>query len=1020
MESFYKILVIITLTACSFTLNAQLFEDFEQGVKNYYALGQVALESGEWTFDDALIGTTSGDKKNGAKSARIRDGYIKMNFDYPNGVLEVSFYAANYGTDAAGAVQLSYSTDGGDTWTSLGNPIVLTSNLTQYTVSANVEGNIRLRFVKTAGNRINIDDVLISDYIQTVEEPTLAVNINGNPYENGSTFNFGINTGQASAMVKLRNVGIQDLVISSCDIIGDNFSVQGDVNVTLSTLETFTFSLLFESDIPGVTNGSITFNSNDPENGQFTIALTAETLDTSQPLPIGIARQLPEGTIVTVTGRVTVAHQFAGPVYFQDATGGIAWYNGAIMRDDWLVGAVIGDSIVVTGELGSFYSLLQLVNETYFEVFPESNAEVEPLELTLEQFNTGNYEAMLVQIGGVEFSTTGLFSGATNYTVTDPTGEGQIRIDNYTNIPGTNIPNGVCQITGVAGRFQSTHQLMPRFTSDIKDLSGPVIISVPPYEVSSTASSITFEWETELAGHSEIRYGTTSSLEIGAVIDEELKTQHSLTISGLTAATAYRVQLRSAIDADTSATMIYISSTGSPTGTMGTIETFFNKDVSHDLATYREADQNVDFSVKLMEFIQIAEETLEIAMYSISGCVGGDIADEIISAHNRGVDVRVIASGHTGIPNQVIDYLTAAGVRAVQSLGTEQMHNKFAVIDAHHSDPSKTWLITGSWNATDEGTYDQYQNMVIIQDVALARAYWYEFNQMWGAQSGSFNSSNARFGSSKTIVNPSVFWIGDDQTKVEVYFSPQANTEAQIIRTLNTAQSNIDLTLNLITRRSITSAMLSKFNQGIKVRGTIGSINIVGSEWEFLSSWADVHHFSQADFGLLHHKYAIFDGEATTSNSKVVTGSHNWSANANFSNDENTLIIHNPRVANEYFQEFGARYWQAGGQDEFNVSISGDIVKPVMPESSMLHQNFPNPFHSTTSIRFTLLHGQQVSLRVYDIMGREVAIPVKGERFDPGEHTVRFDASKFASGIYIYCLQLGDGRSFSKSMSVVK
>jgi len=1020
MKALLKLLVLVLLSICSFSLYAQIFENFEQGVKNYYALGQVTLESGEWTFDDALIGTTSGDKKNGAKSARIRDGYISMNFDNPNGMLEVSFYAANYGTDASGAVQLSYSTDGGGSWTSLGNPIVLTSNLTQYTVSANIEGDIRLRFAKTAGNRINIDDVLISDYIQTVEEPTLTVSINGNPYENGSTFNFGINTGQATAAVKLRNAGIQDLIISSCEIVGDNFSVQGDVNVTLSTLETYTFTLFYESDIPGIKTGTITLNSNDPENGQFTIDLTAETLDTSLPLPIGIARQLPEGTIVTVAGRVTVANQFAGPVYFQDATGGIAWYNGAIMRDDWLVGAVIGDSIVVTGEIGSFYSLLQLVNETYYEVFPESNAEVEPIEISFEQFNTGSYEALLIQIDGIEFSNTGLFSGATNYTVTDPTGEGQIRIDGYTNIPGTNIPNGVCQITGIAGRFQSTHQLLPRFTQDIKDLTGPVIISVPPYEASSTSNSITFEWETELAGHSEIRYGTTSSLEIGIVIDEQLKTQHSLTLTGLSPATAYRVQLRSAIDADTSATEIYISSTGSPTGSTGTIEAFFNKDVSHELATYREADQNVDFSIKLMEFIQIAEETLEIAIYSISGCVGGDIADEIISAHNRGVDVRVIASGHTGSPNQVIDYLTAAGVKAVQSLGTEQMHNKFAVINAHHSDPSKTWLITGSWNATDEGTYDQYQNLVIIQDVALARAYWYEFNQMWGAQSGSFNSSNARFGSSKTIVNPSVFWIGDDQTKVEVYFSPQANTEAQIIRTLNTAQSNIDLTLNLITRRSITSAMLSKFNQGIKVRGTIGSINIVGSEWDFLSSWADVHHFSQADFGLLHHKYAIIDGEATTSNTKVITGSHNWSANANFSNDENTLIIHNPRVSNEYFQEFGARYWQAGGQDEFDVSISGDIVKPDMPENGILLQNFPNPFHTTTSIRFFLMYGQRVTLRVYDIMGREVAIPVNGVRLNPGEHTVWFDASKLAAGIYVYSLQLSDGRSFSKRMSIVR
>jgi phosphatidylserine/phosphatidylglycerophosphate/cardiolipin synthase-like enzyme len=348
------------------------------------------------------------------------------------------------------------------------------------------------------------------------------------------------------------------------------------------------------------------------------------------------------------------------------------------------------------------------------------------------------------------------------------------------------------------------------------------------------------------------------------------------------------------------------------------------------------------------------------------------------------------------------------------------MHNKFAVFDAHHTNPAKTRLITSSWNATDEGTFDQYQNMVIVQDVALARAYWYEFNQMWGAESGSFNPSTAKFGPFKSVVNPTVFWIGEDNVKVEAYFSPQANTEAKIIRALSTAEANIDLTLNLITRRTISTAMLNRFNEGVEVRGSIAVVTGDGAEFDYLSTWADVHHFSQAEYGLLHHKYAIVDGELTSTNSKVITGSHNWSANANFNNDENILIIKSARVANEYFQEFAARYWEAGGEDEFDVTVSIDDLNPEIVDREILLQNYPNPFNETTAIQFDLESNQNVSLNVYDILGRNVITLIEDKPFPRGLNTVSLDASSLAGGLYIYRLQLEGGRDFSKSMFIFK
>ncbi len=392
---------------------AQLFEDFEQGEKSYYAAGYDDLETGEWFFDDALVGNTALDKKNGSQSARIRNGQIAMNFDYPHGLVEVSFYGADFSSDSGGEVQVEYSTDGGSSWSALGDPVSLTPDLTPYSVSASIPGDVRLRFVKTGGNRINIDDVLITDYIETTDHPSFILHINDLAHVSGSTFNFGTTTGEAQANLQIRNGGDQDLVVSDFDIDGPGFTLDAEMPLTLETLETMTYALTFENDGPGEHAASITFYSNDPENETFVIQLVAETLDTSMPIPISEARGLPQGTMVTVAGWVTVASQFAGPVYFQDETAGIAWFNGEIMRDEWLVGAEIGDSIVVTGELGNFNQLLQIVDEESFEVIPEANMEQVPWTSPSSNSIPGTTKASWCALPTWSSKTVGCFQGET-------------------------------------------------------------------------------------------------------------------------------------------------------------------------------------------------------------------------------------------------------------------------------------------------------------------------------------------------------------------------------------------------------------------------------------------------------------------------------------------------------------------------------------------------------------------------------------------------------------------------------
>jgi hypothetical protein len=85
------------------------------------------------------------------------------------------------------------------------------------------------------------------------------------------------------------------------------------------------------------------------------------------------------------------------------------------------------------------------------------------------------------------------------------------------------------------------------------------------------------------------------------------------------------------------------------------------------------------------------------------------------------------------------------------------------------------------------------------------------------------------------------------------------------------------------------------------------------------------------------------------------------------------------------------------------------IVPDRVPTSYRLEQNFPNPFNPSTEIRFTLSEGGPTDLRVFNLLGQQIADLVNGYR-PAGAYSVVFNASGLASGVYFYRLQ---SRSYS-------
>lgn len=99
-------------------------------------------------------------------------------------------------------------------------------------------------------------------------------------------------------------------------------------------------------------------------------------------------------------------------------------------------------------------------------------------------------------------------------------------------------------------------------------------------------------------------------------------------------------------------------------------------------------------------------------------------------------------------------------------------------------------------------------------------------------------------------------------------------------------------------------------------------------------------------------------------------------------------------------------------------TTSSEIVTDGLPNTIRLDQNYPNPFNPATTIQYSLPGSERVTLSVYDMLGREIAVIVD-EVKSAGVHTATWDASGASSGIYMYVLQTNEFRT-TRKMTLMK
>ncbi len=124
-------------------------------------------------------------------------------------------------------------------------------------------------------------------------------------------------------------------------------------------------------------------------------------------------------------------------------------------------------------------------------------------------------------------------------------------------------------------------------------------------------------------------------------------------------------------------------------------------------------------------------------------------------------------------------------------------------------------------------------------------------------------------------------------------------------------------------------------------------------------------------------------------------------------------------------------YWRVNNTNSSGTSNWSDTVnfyisttvgikdsKNTLPQNYFLSQNYPNPFNPSTTINYEIPKSSLVILKVYDVLGREVATLVDEEK-PAGRYNITFDASKYSSGVYFYRISAG-GFSLIKKMVLLK
>jgi phosphatidylserine/phosphatidylglycerophosphate/cardiolipin synthase-like enzyme len=305
----------------------------------------------------------------------------------------------------------------------------------------------------------------------------------------------------------------------------------------------------------------------------------------------------------------------------------------------------------------------------------------------------------------------------------------------------------------------------------------------------------------------------------------------------------------------------------------GVVDVYFSRPQDPLSGTYQGGPDEA-----LVEALDNAQFSIDMAIYHLNLW---SIRDALIRAEKRGIDVRVIVDDAHADETEVVS-LEQAGIKVLSDRSRHLMHHKFVVVDR-----LEVW--TGSMNLTINGAYRNDNNLLRIRAREIAENFLREFEEMF---------IQKRFGAASLADTPHQS-IRLEGIEIETYFSPDDGAVYKIVELVNRANKRIDLLAFTITSDPISNALLRAAERGIEIRGVVeeSQSRAMGSDVAALRP-AGLDVRLDGNLNLMHHKVMIIDSEL------VLLGSYNFTRSAEEKNDENTIIVYDPALAEQFLIEF--------------------------------------------------------------------------------------------------------------------
>jgi hypothetical protein len=260
--------------------------------------------------------------------------------------------------------------------------------------------------------------------------------------------------------------------------------------------------------------------------------------------------------------------------------------------------------------------------------------------------------------------------------------------------------------------------------------------------------------------------------------------------------------------------------------------------------------------------------------------------DKLVELHERGVDVKVVVDLNNSKREWNVgdDFLEQSGVPLVRTSSKKGalMHLKSTVID-------RRWIMTGSFNWNETASLANDENMLVLQEPALAELYAAQILQV--------------FDKTTPVVQGGIV-----DEHYEVHWSPEERLDTLLAKRIDATTSSLDVAMFTLTSDTVGKAIERALDRQVSVRVVTelkqAGLSQVDDRIEQKGGLVVRAANRVGEFSAMHQKYAILDGET------VITGATNWTNAGTRTNDEDLLILSGlPDVAEAYRRNFADLLW---------------------------------------------------------------------------------------------------------------